>query len=224
MARHEEGSVGPFFIPRLYSAREPNLGDNQKMKHLLYVLLLVAFAVPGALAQSDYSDHINVGVYGNYQRFGNINLAGVGARVSVNVMPMVQIEAESAYNFDRGFTSGFNNDSNGSVSIATSNLRSLDFLAGPKLYSNKGPVRVFVTVKGGFENYLFSSAPATVGTYTNTFANLNGHRLDAALYPGVGAEAFWGPIGLRLDVGDEMYFDNHTYHNLKIAFGPTIRF
>ena len=33
-----------------------------------------------------------------------------------------------------------------------------------------------------------------------------------------------GPIGLRLDVGDEMYFNNGTHHNLKVMFGPYIRF
>jgi hypothetical protein len=29
---------------------------------------------------------------------------------------------------------------------------------------------------------------------------------------------------LRLDVGDEMYFNDNTHHNLKATFGPIIRF
>jgi hypothetical protein len=29
----------------------------------------------------------------------------------------------------------------------------------------------------------------------------------AAIYPGLGVEGFWGPFGLRLDGGDEIYFD-----------------
>jgi hypothetical protein len=45
-----------------------------------------------------------------------------------------------------------------------------------------------------------------------------------AIYPGVGAEHFWGPLGMRLDVGDEIYFDNGTRNNLKVTFGPVIRF
>jgi len=48
--------------------------------------------------------------------------------------------------------------------------------------------------------------------------------VKAALYPGVGGEAFWGPLGLRLDAGDEIYFANGARNNLRIAFGPTIRF
>ena len=33
-----------------------------------------------------------------------------------------------------------------------------------------------------------------------------------------------GPIGFRLDVGDEIYFNDSAHHNLRVTFGPTIRF
>jgi hypothetical protein len=29
---------------------------------------------------------------------------------------------------------------------------------------------------------------------------------------------------LRLDVGDEMYFNHGAHHNLKVMFGPYLRF
>ena len=50
--------------------------------------------------------------------------------------------------------------------------------------------------------------------------------MNAALMPGGGIEGEIGPIGLRLDVGvgDEMYFNNGTHHNLTVMFGPFIRF
>ncbi len=44
------------------------------------------------------------------------------------------------------------------------------------------------------------------------------------LYPGGGIEGHIGPIGLRLDVGDEIYFNNGTHNNLRASFGPYIRF
>ena len=28
----------------------------------------------------------------------------------------------------------------------------------------------------------------------------------------------------RLDVGDEIYFNNGSHHNLRVAFGPVFRF
>lgn len=41
---------------------------------------------------------------------------------------------------------------------------------------------------------------------------------------GGGIEGFFGPIGLRVDVGDELYLNNGTYNNLRVTFGPTLRF
>jgi hypothetical protein len=47
---------------------------------------------------------------------------------------------------------------------------------------------------------------------------------SAAIYPGLGVEGFAGPIGLRLEAGDEIYFKNGTHNNVRVTFGPTIRF
>jgi hypothetical protein len=44
------------------------------------------------------------------------------------------------------------------------------------------------------------------------------------LYWGGGLQGHLGPIGLRLDVGDEIYFNNGSHHNLRVAFGPVFRF
>jgi hypothetical protein len=184
------------------------------------VLFAVSVIVPGAMAQ----DHFNAGIYGNFLRVepGDINLAGVGARVSFNVYPIVQLEAESAYNFEQAYSTNFTNGT-GAVSTFTTNFRTVDALFGPKLETNKGPVRLFVTAKGGFINFLLSSAPATIGSYESSFG-ARGSNAYAVAYPGGGAEAFWGPIGVRVDVGDEIYFNNGSHNNLKLTFGPTIRF
>jgi hypothetical protein len=45
-----------------------------------------------------------------------------------------------------------------------------------------------------------------------------------AVYPGGGIEAYLGPIGLRIDVGDEIYFQSGAHNNLRLTFGPSIRF
>ena len=45
-----------------------------------------------------------------------------------------------------------------------------------------------------------------------------------ALYPGAGIEAFAGPIGIRLEAGDDIYFLNGARNNLKVSVGPVIRF
>jgi hypothetical protein len=48
--------------------------------------------------------------------------------------------------------------------------------------------------------------------------------VTGVFYPGAGLEGHLGPLGLRLDAGDEMYFTGGTHHNLRMEFGPIIRF
>lgn len=197
------------------------------MKRFSYFIAILAslLLAPGVFAQ-DISDHVNVGVFGNFVHLGDgsLNLGGVGARVSVNVLPVVQFEAESAYDFDQTIVSGFASNSTGSVAISRTDVRLLDGLFGPKLTTNRGPVRLFVTAKGGFMNFNVSNAPATPATVVGAFGNLHGSNVYGTFYPGGGAEAFWGPIGLRFDIGDEIYFNNGGHNNLRLSFGPTIRF
>jgi len=45
-----------------------------------------------------------------------------------------------------------------------------------------------------------------------------------ALYPGGGIEAFAGPIGVRAEVGDNIFFNNGMHNNLRVSFGPQFRF
>ncbi|MGH9682549.1 MAG: hypothetical protein ACRD4S_02910 [Candidatus Acidiferrales bacterium] len=196
------------------------------MKRFGYLLLAVSLFAPGVFAQDWGSDHINVGVYGNFLRLGNsgIDLGGVGARLSVNIAPKVQLEAESAYDFEQAYSPGFS-DANGTLQISRSHVRALDGLFGPKFYTNRGPVRLFVTAKGGFINFNLSNSPrVNLVTVENTFNGLNGANMYGVFYPGGGAEAFWGPIGLRVDVGDEIYFKNGAHNTLRVSAGPTIRF
>jgi hypothetical protein len=196
------------------------------MKRILYVIGLLSFLAPGVFAQSSFLDHLNVGVYGNFFRLSDsdIDLGGVGARVSVNIMPRIQLEAESGYNFEAAYSQGFS-DYNGTVTVSNSHVRSLDGLFGPKLYTKKGPVRLFGTVKGGFINFNLATSPAvTIQTVSSAFQGINGTNTYGVFYPGGGAEAFWGPIGLRLDVGDEIFFNNGAHNNLRVSLGPTFRF
>ncbi len=63
------------------------------MKRLPYLVVAALLCVPGLFAQ-EITDHVNVGVFGNYVRLndGDLNLAGVGARLSFNIVPVVQFE------------------------------------------------------------------------------------------------------------------------------------
>lgn len=194
------------------------------MKRMLYGLLVLGLFSPVVSAQGFSVNNAEFGVYADYFRLNQTrtNLAGLGARLSLNVTPYAQLEAQMAYDFEQGFTERFM-PSGGALSVQRSDLRLLHGMFGPKLQT-PGPVRLFVTAKGGFDNFTFSRAPATLGTFTSTVSGLRSDNWNAVFYPGGGVETFLGPIGLRLDVGDEIYFNQGANHNLSITFGPTIRF
>lgn len=88
---------------------------------------------------------------------GSLDLGCVAARLCLNVLRLVQFEAESCYEFDKRSRKHL-----AAASIARTDVRMLDGLFGPKLTTNRGSARLLVTFKGDF---------ATVG---RTFASFNG--------------------------------------------------
>ena len=73
-------------------------------------------------------------------------------------------------------------------------------------------------------DYSFKDHDATFRQFTNAVLNLREQNMNGAIMPGGGLEGFLGPLGLRLDVGDEMYFNHGTNQNLEVTFGPYVRF
>lgn len=168
-------------------------------------------------------DHVEIGAFVNYYRLSDPaptrNFLGLGGRVAFGIRPSIQLEAEMAYDFKRNYTETF---SNGVTSSAvTSQLRTLHGFFGPKFQTGSGPVRLFVTGKVGFDNFNVTNQNAPTG-FTNSVA-LNGATYFA-LYPAAGLEAFAGPIGIRLEVGDDVFFNNGAHNNLRASIGPQFRF
>lgn len=194
------------------------------MKGILYAVALFLFATPTALAQSALS-HVELGAFAHYFRLDppDANFVGLGGRLGVNVTRNLQLEAEMSYDFNRVFTESFS-DTSGTISTSRSNIRVLHALFGPKLQTGSGPVRLFGTIKGGFINFRFDPVAAVDSGFISSVEGLRDKNVDGVFYPGGGIEAFLGPIGLRLDVGDEIYFNDGAHNNLTVSFGPTIRF
>ncbi len=189
------------------------------------IAFLILFAGLGFAPIAHAQNHAEVGAFVDYFKLGETgsNFVGFGGRAAANVARHVQIEAEMAYDFNRVFTEGFTDTSGGTVTFQNSNMRVLHGLFGPKIQTS-GPVRVFVTLKGGFTNFRFDPVPASFSTFTSSVNNLRANNVDGTLYPGGGVEAFLGPIGLRLEVGDEIIFVNGAHNNWKVSFGPQLRF
>jgi len=193
------------------------------------------FAVVPTVRAQDNQNHVEIGIFGDYFRLGETrgpslsgtgatSFGGVGARLSINVSRRWQIEPEMNYDFAESFSEGFTGPSGTVVGFSTSRLRILHGMIGPKFQTGGGAFRAFVTVKGGGDDFMFSSAPVTFSTFASSVSGLRTNNVVGVVYPGGGIEAYLGPIGLRIDVGDEIYFQSGAHNNLRVTFGPSIRF
>ena len=196
---------------------------------VLFSIAAIALAATSAFAQlypgARNHDHFEAGIFADYLSLErtrpHINFVGLGGRAAVNVRRNVQLEGEMSYDFKRNFTSLFNNGV--STQLVNTRLRTLSGLFGPKFELGSGRMRAFATFKTGFVNFSTSDQNPAAG-FVGALGNVTSGGTSAAFYPGVGAEGFVGPVGLRFDVGDEIYFDHGTRHNLKVSFGPHLRF
>jgi hypothetical protein len=190
---------------------------------LIGLLLLVGGPMLMAQTTEGDRDHAEVGVFADYFRFGDephINFIGLGGRAGFNVHPNVQMEAEMAYDFSRNFTNTF---SNGATTVfVTSKFRTLHGFFGPKFQTGSGPLRVFVSGKVGFDNFTVDTQIPGQGFLSTV--GLDKGRTNFALFPSGGLEAFAGPIGIRLEVGDDVFFNNGAHNNLRATIGPQFRF
>ena len=196
----------------------------------LFAVLAFCLSIPSYLAAQSSSpyenNHVEVGVFADYFRLSaldpNINFVGLGGRAAFNVHPNIQLEAEMSYDFKRNFTSTFSDGI--TTQLVTTRLRPLTAMFGPKFQAgSSGPFRAFVTGKVGLINFTTTNEGALSG-FTGGLGAVTEGNTRFALYPGGGIEGFWGPVGLRLEAGDEIYFDNGAHNNLKVTFGPAFRF
>lgn len=201
----------------------------------ILALPLTLSAQPNRAGESPYHEnHGEFTAFGDYFRFNpsgsahSTNFVGIGGRVGFNVHPNVALEGEMSYDFERNYTSVSGNDGNvgGTSNTVVSRVRPITGLFGPKFqFGRSGPFRAFVTGKAGFLDMTASSASPSGSSFGNSFSSFGGNSTHFAAYPGGGIEAFFGPIGLRAEAGDEMFWVNgNMSNNLRVAIGPTIRF
>jgi hypothetical protein len=195
------------------------------MKRFLWLGVVCLAVVGCAKAQED--GNFQVGAFADYYRAGatGTNMFGLGGRVGVGLTDHVQLEGEMSYDFSRVFVNSFTQSTGGNVSFINSNVDTLHGFLGPRLTIGNWPIRPFVELKLGFVDYGFGGLSEGYTSFSNQVANLRAANVNAALLPGGGLEGkIVGPVGLRLDVGDEVYFNHGPRNGLKVTLGPVIRF
>jgi hypothetical protein len=199
-------------------------------QHFLAAVLGMLLLASPLAAQTHYPivtttgneyNHGSVGAFFNYTRLHNVgdtNFYGLGGRISGNITSSIALEAEGAYDFEQNTNVPVNLTGN-PYARGASNLSIGHFMFGPKVqWHASDPVWVFGTLKGGLID--FSS---NQHYYRYPYGYSNGATY-ATLYPGGGVELFEGPVGVRLEVGDEIYFNYGANSNLRVTAGPVFRF
>lgn len=150
---------------------------------------------------------------------------GVGGRLGFRVHRSVMAEGELAYDYGVNFEEVYNDVANGNVkAIEKTSIGVTEGLFGPKLQRADGHFRPFVTLKGGFIDFRLSPSLIPYSGITSAVLGIRDSNLNGAIYPGGGATATLGPLGLRLEFGDLIYFNQGAHNNLRITFGPIVRF
>ena len=187
---------------------------------MLGCVLLIAGEVGGQSL-----DRVQAGVYGDYFRLQQTksNFAGIGGRVSVGVLRHLRLECEMAYDFNQVVTQSLTGSS-GTIVLQQSNMHLLHGEFGPKLELTDTRIRPFLVAKFGFDKFFLDACPSGFSCLSSAIQNLHASSVNRAFYPGGGLEGHLGPVGLRLDLGDQMYINQEAHHNLRLAFGPFIRF
>lgn len=188
------------------------------------ILSLVAALLPCSLAAQK---RVEIGAFVDYLDISQTNTSnfGLGARFGYRVHHDVMLEGEVAYDYGLNFDETYINIINGNLgAIERTSVGVTHGLFGPKLQPSHGLFRPFATFKAGFVDFRLSPGLLPYSNVVSTILGLRTSNLNAAIYPGGGIEGVLGPVGLRLEAGDEIYFNNGAHNNLRITFGPTVRF
>lgn len=191
-------------------------------KLILVAVVFLLFATSSAFAQK-----IEAGIFLDYLSISqtSTNNFGLGARLGFRIHRAVMLEGELAYDYGINFDEAYLNISNGNIAaIERTSIGVTHGLFGPKLQPGGGGFRPFVTLKGGFVDFRLSPSLLPYSDVASAVFGLRTSNLNAAIYPAAGIEATLGPIGLRLEAGDEIYFNQGAHNNLRITFGPILRF
>jgi len=190
---------------------------------VIVTALLLCGSSPLLLAQ----ERVEAGIFVDYIGISQTktNNFGVGGRFGYRIHRKVMMEGELAYDYGINFHEAYRNITNGDVTaIGRTSIGVTHGLFGPTLQPANGGFRPFVSLKGGFIDFRLSPSLLPLGTVESTLFGIRTSSLNVAMYPGAGMEASLGPVGLRFELGDDIYFNSGAHNNLRITFGPILRF
>lgn len=225
--RAHSGQMHAAGTPNPEVASTPTWGLEAIFRMGKATLMLLPFLLCASLSRARAQSRMEAGLLLDYidvsqTRTPNI---GLGGRFGYRVYPRIMAEGELAYDYGVNFNELYVDIANGkTAAIARTSIGVTSGLFGPMLEPDLGHFRSFVTLKGGFIDFRLSPSLVPYGNVVSSVLGIRTSNVNAALYPGAGAEASLGPVGLRLEFGDLVYFNRGGHNNLRITFGPIVRF
>jgi hypothetical protein len=190
----------------------------RKLTLLLFALLVSDLHAQSRMSAGIFLDSLSI------SRTSTNNF-GLGARFGHRIHPNLMLEGELAYDYGLNFNEAYRNITNGDITaIKSTSIGVTHGLIGPMLQPAHGHFRPFTTLKAGFIDFRLSPSLLPYSNVVSSVFGLRTSNVNAALYPAGGVEASLGPVGLRLELGDEIYFNRGGHNNLRITFGPILRF
>ena len=189
--------------------------------------ILIAPLLTGSSPRLFAQGRVDAGIFLDYLSISQTSTDnfGVGGRFGYRIHRKVMMEGELAYDYGINFNEAYRNIANGDIpAIQRTSIGVTEGLFGPTLQPAKGRLRPFVTLKGGFIDFRLGPSLLPLTTFESTILGIRTSSLNVAIYPGAGLEASLGPVGLRFELGDAIYFNNGVHNNLRITFGPILRF
>jgi len=190
---------------------------------LIVAVITLCASSPCLFAQ----ERVEAGVFLDYLGISQTSTDnfGLGGRFGYRIHRNVMMEGELAYDYGINFDETFRNITNGNIiAVEHTSIGVTHGLFGPALQPAKGGFRPFATMKAGFVDFRLSPSLLPLSDVVSTVFGIRSSSLNFAIYPGAGVEASLGPVGLRLEFGDEIYFNHGGHNNLRITFGPILRF
>lgn len=197
--------------------------SSQIVRRVLLALWIGVFASAPALAQ-----HFEMGAFVGYAHLDAPDLpqntVALGGRIDFPFISFVKFEVEGGYDFpipDISVSSAGN-----AVVVTTKEVSGWRANGGLKFQTHGGSY--FFFLKGGayilqpsVDTRTISGSPPVIGPPVH----ISTSNVKGTFYPGAGISFFAGPIGFRVDGGDEIFWLNgNARNNLRINFGPTFRF
>ncbi len=189
--------------------------------------LMVVVLLCGSSTLTHAQGRIEAGLLLEYLSISqtNTNNFGLGARLGYRVHRGVLMEGEFTYGYGVNFNEVYRDIAGGNITaLEQTSIGVTDGLFGPMVQPPHGHFRPFATLKGGFIDFRLSPSLLPYSGVVSSLLGIRTSNVNAVLYPGAGAEATLGPLGLRLEFGDAIYFNNGAQNNLRITFGPILRF